>query len=337
MVIIVGAVRVGARAPRYRAATCARLVQADCPGTTASPTGKRTLWFLVAGEFALAVAAARLRRPAGCARSIASATSIPAFRRRRRVDVTVYAARGELSERRGLLSRILGARPEEDEGDFRRRFGRPRHLPAAGLSLGQLLLRILGFLAPGSDPGRLSVPGDAHALRERRSYFKTMGTVLKSRSLLRRQKTDASLTPPTGSSDRLAWRSSTKRSPGCSGRTWRIRWAVASSTTTIRAPWMTVVGLVRDIKHYGLERPMRPGVDTFPLPRITRGRRWPSRFIPSGDALLRALAAVLCARAMRELDPDLPLFQVRTMRGGAAAVADRPRGLFVDARCVRPA
>ena len=28
---------------------------------------------------------------------------------------------------------------------------------------------------------------------------------------------------------------------------------------------MTVVGLVRDIKHYGLERPMRPGV-YFPLP-----------------------------------------------------------------------
>jgi predicted lysophospholipase L1 biosynthesis ABC-type transport system permease subunit len=75
-----------------------------------------------------------------------------------------------------------------------------------------------------------------------------------------------------------------------------------------KAPWMTVVGLVRDIKHYGLERPMRPGV-YFPLPADPR-QTLAVALHTSGDAAALAGSA---RAAMRELDPDLPLFQVRTM------------------------
>ncbi|MGH9330907.1 MAG: FtsX-like permease family protein, partial [Vicinamibacterales bacterium] len=74
------------------------------------------------------------------------------------------------------------------------------------------------------------------------------------------------------------------------------------------APWMTVVGLVRDIKHYGLERPMRPGV-YFPLP-AQPVQTLAVALHTSGDAAALAGSA---RAAMRELDPDLPLFQVRTM------------------------
>jgi predicted permease len=75
-----------------------------------------------------------------------------------------------------------------------------------------------------------------------------------------------------------------------------------------KAPWMTVVGLVDDIKHYGLERPMRPGV-YFPLPADPR-RTLTVALHTRGDAA--ALAASARA-AVRELDPVLPLFQVATM------------------------
>ena len=75
-------------------------------------------------------------------------------------------------------------------------------------------------------------------------------------------------------------------------------------------PWNRIVGLVHDVKHYGLERPMRPGV-YWPLPQRT----------PVIEAATVALktdgdpeALVAAARAaMRELDSELPLFQVRSM------------------------
>ena len=83
------------------------------------------------------------------------------------------------------------------------------------------------------------------------------------------------------------------------------RFRRASSSKT---PWIPILGVVADVKHYGLERPMRPGV-YFPLPGAP------------ADALTVALKTegeaeglVAGARAVvRELDPDLAVYQVRTM------------------------
>jgi predicted permease len=73
-------------------------------------------------------------------------------------------------------------------------------------------------------------------------------------------------------------------------------------------PWMRVVGMVEDVRHYGLERPMRPGiympVTQYPAESLAvaiRTKGDPSAFVPTARA------------AIRELDPELPLFQVRTM------------------------
>jgi predicted permease len=74
-------------------------------------------------------------------------------------------------------------------------------------------------------------------------------------------------------------------------------------------PWAVVVGYVRDVKHYGLERPMRPGI-YHPLGQFT-----PSTMAVAlkTDGAPEALAT-LARAAIRELDPELPLFNVRSMQ-----------------------
>lgn len=74
------------------------------------------------------------------------------------------------------------------------------------------------------------------------------------------------------------------------------------------SPWWTVVGVTRDVRHYGLERPPRPTV-----------------YLPSAMAPREDMAVILHTRvdpaslvgAVREvvtrLDPSLPLYQVTTM------------------------
>jgi predicted permease len=75
-----------------------------------------------------------------------------------------------------------------------------------------------------------------------------------------------------------------------------------------KSPWMAVVGLVEDVKHYGLERPMRPGiyvpVAQTPSPTLAVALR------TAGDP---AAVAATARAAIRAIDPDLALYRVRTM------------------------
>lgn len=74
------------------------------------------------------------------------------------------------------------------------------------------------------------------------------------------------------------------------------------------APWNRVVGYVEDVRHYGLERPMRPGI------------YWPLAERPvetmavaiKTDGDPEALTAS-ARSALRELDSELPLFRVTSM------------------------
>ena len=97
------------------------------------------------------------------------------------------------------------------------------------------------------------------------------------------------------------------------------------------SPWMTVVGMVEDIRHYGLEKPMRPGVyvplaqspsSTMTVAVRTNGE--PDAF----GATARA--------AVREMDPDLPIVPCADDGRRAAAIARAARVVFVAARAVRP-
>ena len=75
-----------------------------------------------------------------------------------------------------------------------------------------------------------------------------------------------------------------------------------------KAPWLTVVGVVADVKHYGLERDARPGV-YLPLPRIPQSTMSfavktegdPAALIPTARAIVR------------EMDAELPIYNARTM------------------------
>jgi len=72
--------------------------------------------------------------------------------------------------------------------------------------------------------------------------------------------------------------------------------------------WLTVVGVAKDVKHYGLEQPVRPGIYLpEPLnPRATNTVVLKTNGDPS------AIAAAANA-AMREVDPEIPAYDMRTM------------------------
>jgi len=78
-------------------------------------------------------------------------------------------------------------------------------------------------------------------------------------------------------------------------------------------PWTTIVGVVADVKHYGLERPMRPGL-YFPLP----ARPADSMTVALKTRGEPGSLAGAARSAVRELDPDLALYQVRTMEQALA-------------------
>jgi predicted permease len=74
------------------------------------------------------------------------------------------------------------------------------------------------------------------------------------------------------------------------------------------APWITVVGMVEDIKHYGLERPMRPGI-YYPMTVEGNGTMTVAIRTKGEPAQFTATART----ALHSLDPELPMFRVRTM------------------------
>jgi predicted permease len=72
--------------------------------------------------------------------------------------------------------------------------------------------------------------------------------------------------------------------------------------------WLSVVGVTEDVKHYGLERPVRPGVY---LPQPLRPHSANTVVLKvDGDPAPIASAA---RAAMRDVDPEIPAYDMRTM------------------------
>jgi len=82
------------------------------------------------------------------------------------------------------------------------------------------------------------------------------------------------------------------------------------------SPWITVIGVAHDVKHYGLERPMRPGL-YFPIGLMTeragtmavvvRTTGEPDAFTPTARGIVT------------QLDPTLPLYRINTAERRLAA------------------
>ncbi|HET9267659.1 MAG TPA: FtsX-like permease family protein, partial [Vicinamibacterales bacterium] len=85
------------------------------------------------------------------------------------------------------------------------------------------------------------------------------------------------------------------------------------------APWINIVGVTADIKHYGLERPMRPGL-YFPVPQqASRTGAMAVIVRTKGDP---ESATSTVRQIVGEIDRTLPLYRVQTME---RAIADSLR------------
>jgi putative ABC transport system permease protein len=85
----------------------------------------------------------------------------------------------------------------------------------------------------------------------------------------------------------------------------RIKFGGPDST----APWMTIVGVAGEVKHYGLDQNIRPG---YYLPYAQHARASLTMTVRTTVANPASVAAAL-RRAVHELDSDLPVTQLRTM------------------------
>ena len=90
----------------------------------------------------------------------------------------------------------------------------------------------------------------------------------------------------------------------------RIRWA---SDSPIR--WITIVGVVGDVKHFGLDLPELPALYS-PYTQINRWKRWMS-IAARTDSTPSAMAQLI-KQEIWKVDPQLPVTRVETMDEMAA-------------------
>ncbi|MGH7524922.1 MAG: ABC transporter permease [Gemmatimonadales bacterium] len=97
------------------------------------------------------------------------------------------------------------------------------------------------------------------------------------------------------------------------------------------SPWMTIIGVVHDARHYGLDQPMRPGI-YLPMSWIdSHGGEVVSGYMTfvahtNGDP--RALYSDVRA-LIRRLDPTLPVIRLETMRDAVDASLQQRRSTML--------
>ena len=261
-------------------------------GTTDSPRAKRTLSFLVAGEFALAalllVCGALLVKAFDRVRHVD-----PGFRTDHVLTATVPLSQGTRPKPEQWtafwteLETRLAAIPGVD-GE-----GLITCLPLAGCHTGNFF-DVEGALPrpDGKNPvvlWRSASPGYAAAL----------GLRLREGRFI--QPSDLSehaqqVVVVNEMFVRTFW------GDGATGVGRRFRYRGDNS------PWITIVGVTADVKHYGLERPTRPAIY---LPMSANPQ--PALMMAVHSTQDPKLLAASVRDVLRQIDPEVPLYRVRTM------------------------
>ena len=267
-------------------------MSAATAGSTAPVRGRRTLWALVAGEFALA-----------SLMFVCGGLLVRAYDRVRNTDpgfdgshVLTFAVNipgatySDNAKRIAFWNRLqerLRALPGVEKA------GIVSCAPVSGCHWGWL------FFAEGAPPRAADDPNPIVLNRAASpDYFQAMGIRLKEGRLL----TDADATDAFDKESAIVVNETFVRTfwpNGGSAIGKRVR-------NGEKAPWRTVVGVVHDVKHYGLERPARPGV-YIPVP-VLSGMTVALR--TAGDPASIGPAA---RAALREMDPEVPVYNMRTM------------------------
>jgi predicted permease len=261
-------------------------------GTTGAPRGRRTLWLLVAGEFALAAVLL-----------VCGTLLVKAFDRVRSVDP------GFRSDRVLLATIPLsdGTRPKSEQwlafwDDLERRVSAIPGVDAGGLiscapisncHVGNFFTVEGALPRPdGKDPvvlTRWATPG----------YFGAMGIRLISGRFLQEPDGRPKHAPAVVVNEtfvRTFW------GEGANGAGRRMKYRGPDSL------WISIVGVAADVKHYGLEQPVRPAI-YFPAAMSPRPTMMLALHTPGDPASLTPAVR----EVLRQMDPDVPLFRVRTM------------------------
>jgi predicted permease len=259
--------------------------------TSASAGRRRSLNALVVGEVALAVVLL-----------VGAGLLIQAFVRLQKVDPG-FRPQGVLMYRVSLPEAKYG-KPEQRRAFFQHLVARHRAMPgveaAAAISAPPLGGHWGNFFdienAPPSRPNeqdpvvlvRIATPG----------YFRAMGVTL----LGGRDFTEAD-GRTEGSQGAIVNESFAKRFfPDTDPLGKRIRFRGS------RNPWMTVLGLAKDVKHYGVDQEMRPGVYVPHTQNASSGMSIVARTSVEPLSLVAASRDIL-----RAMDPEIPMFQITTM------------------------
>ncbi len=270
-------------------------VHTSTNGTTGAPRGRRTLAFIVGAEFALAavllVCGTLLVKAFDRVRSVD-----PGFRSDHLLTFTVplpdppSAAQPRFAEWLAFWDQ-LNERTRQLPGVDAA--GLVSCAPFGGCHLGNFLNAENAIPRPdGKNPvilTRVATPG----------YFEALGSRLKEGRFLQEPDGRDKRVPVVIVNEsfvRAMW------GEGAKGAGRRVKFNGDDS------PWMTVVGVVGDVKHYGLERPMRPGIY---LPAAS----WPQSTMTMAvhTQVDPASLAPAIREMVRAMNPELPLVALRTM------------------------
>ncbi len=276
-------------------------------GVSASARTRRRLGMLVVAELTLAAVLL-----------VGAGVLLESFREIARVDPG-FRAEGVLTYRVSL-PRESYEENEDRIAFFDRHLERTRSFPGV-LAAGVVSAAPLGthegwfFEAEGAAPREPDDPTPVVLLRVATpGYFEALGITLHAGRFFDEsdgRDPSAGVAIVNEEFKELFW-------PGVEAMGRRIRAGGDENT------WHTVVGVVRDVKHYGLQTAMRPGVY---LPYRGSTRREMTVALRTGSDP-EALAP-LARDAVRDLDPTLPIFEVASMSPAPPGVSLDPPHVLV--------